>query len=114
MENPMLLKTELEQGKGPTQRAAVLWQTYRRLSASIGLASAATAQGNLKWAEPRVAHPMLLRLLQSDPSVCAILPTAQVPIALGLSEDAPFFISRSGLLSMPPVLLGNSSALAAA
>src|SRR6516164_9360199 len=62
----------------------------------------------------RVAHPLLARTLLADPSVSAILPSAQTPIALGLSEQAPFLVARSGLLMLPPVLLGNSSALAAA
>src|SRR6516225_6698718 len=53
-------------------------------------------------------------MLQADPSVCAILPTARVPVALGLSEHAPFLINRSGLLLLPPALLGSGSALAAA
>jgi hypothetical protein len=115
MEKPMFLKTELEQGKArPTTRATVLQQTYRSLLKSVGLANGAMAHIHSKWAEPTVAHPLLLRMLQANPSVSAILPTAQVPIALGLSEHAPFLINRSGLLLLPPVLLGSSAALAAA
>jgi hypothetical protein len=105
----MFVKTAF---KTPPNRAAVLSRVYRGLYESIGLANGATAHDQ-KWAEPMVAHPLLLRILQSDPSVCAILPTVRVPIALGLSEHAPFLINQSGLLSLPPVLLGSSSALAA-
>ena len=112
----MLLKTELRPGRGEPlpDRAAVLSEVYRRLCSSSGLVSSGAEDGKLKWAEPRVAHPLLLRMLQADPSVCAILPTARVPVALGLSEHAPFLINRSGLLLLSPVLLGSGSALAAA
>src|SRR6516162_3698507 len=112
----MLLKTELRPGRGEPlpDRAAVLSEVYRRLCSSSGLVSSGAEDGKLKWAEPRVAHPLLLRMLQADPSVCAILPTARVPVALGLSEHAPFLINRSGLLLLPPALLGSGSALAAA
>jgi len=92
VENPMLLKTEFRPGQGEPlpDRAAVLSEVYRRLCSSSGLVNSGTEDGKLRWAEPRVAHPLLLRLLQADPSVCAILPTAGVPVALGLSEHAPF------------------------
>jgi hypothetical protein len=112
----MLLKTELRPGQGEPlpDRAAVLSEVYRRLCSSSGLVNGGAEDRKLKWAEPRVAHPLLLRMLQADPAVCAILPTARVPVALGLSEHAPFLINRSGLLLLPPVLLGSGSALAAA
>jgi hypothetical protein len=103
-----------EQSKAPGDRTTVLLQTYWGLYEALGPANCRQAQSSLEWVEPKVAHPLLLRMLQTDPSVCAILPTARVPIALGISEHAPFLINRSGLLLVPPVLLGSSSALAAA
>jgi hypothetical protein len=114
-EDPMFANTdfELEPSRTRPDRTAVLLKTYQALYESIGLANGGTS-GTPKWPEPMVAHPLLLRILQSDPSVCAILPTARVPIALGLAEHAPFLINHAGLLLLPPVLLGSSCALAAA
>jgi len=98
----MLLKTELRprQGEPLPDRAAVLSEVYRRLCSSSGLVNSGAGDRKLKWTEPRVAHPLLLRMLQADPAVCAILPTARVPVALGLSEHAPFLINRSHLATL--------------
>ena len=111
----MFLKNDFkpEQGKVLPNRAAVLLRMYRSLCGSIGQADDPAARSVLEWAAAKVPRPLLSRILQSDPSVCAILPTARVPIALGLSEHAPFLVNRSGLLLLPPVLLGSSGALAA-
>ena len=115
MEDPMFTKTEfeLEQSGAPPDRTAVLLQMYRALYESTGLANGETS-AEPKWPKPKVAHPLLLRMLLADPAVCAILPTAPVPIALGLSDHGPFLIKRSGLLMLPSVLLGSTSAVAAA
>lgn len=94
-------------------RPEVLNRMYRGLYASMNFSVAAPEVG-INSTTTRVAHPLLSRMLFADPSVSAILPSAQSPIALGLSEHAPFFVARSGLLLLPPVLLGNTWALAAA
>ncbi len=52
--------------------------------------------------------------MQADPAAAALLPAAPAPIALGLAEHAPFFLSSTGLLLLPPALLGSSGALGAA
>ena len=106
-------ESTLEYAVAPPNRAAVLSRIYQGFSEAIGLRKGSPSAWS-NWAEPNVAHPLLLRMLQADPSVGAILPAARVPIALGLSEHAPFLIRRSGLLLLPPLLLGSSSALAAA
>jgi len=95
-------------------RAGVLSRVYRSLYDSMGVSISSTGLSAFDRVGTRVAHPLLARTLLADSSVSAILPTAQAPIALGLSEQAPFLVARSGLLMLPPVLLGNSSALAAA
>lgn len=96
------------------RRAEVLARTYRSLSRSLALPSADRADCSLDPAPAKVAHPLLLRTLQADPAAAALLPTAPAPIALGLAEHAPFFLSRAGLLLLPPALLGSSGALGAA
>jgi hypothetical protein len=112
----MSFKTEFTFADEKTlpSRAAVLSRMCSELYDSIGLSQIATAALTPNRAEPRVAHPFLLRTLQSDPSVCAILPAAGSPISLGLAEHAPFLITRTGLLLLPPVLLGCTGGLAAA
>jgi hypothetical protein len=94
--------------------STVLSKAYQELCALAGLFDPTAEHSSLKCSRPNVAHPLLLRVLQADPSVSAILPAVQVPIALGLAEHAPFLVTRSGLLLLPPVLLGCSGALAAA
>ena len=100
--------------KALPSRAGVLSRMYRGLYGSMSVLSSAAERNVIDRVETKVAHPLLSRMLLADPSVSVILPTAQAPIALGLAEHAPFLVSRSGLLMMPPVLLGSSSALAAA
>jgi hypothetical protein len=94
-------------------RAGVLSRVYHSLYASMGVSISSAGLSAFDRVGTKVAHPLLARTLLADPSVSAILPTAQAPIALGLSEHAPFLVARSGPLMLPPVLLGNSSALAA-
>ena len=115
-ESPMLHNLELcpaVEQELPS-RAGVLSRVYRSLYDSMGVSISSTGLSAFDRVGTRVAHPLLARTLLADSSVSAILPTAQAPIALGLSEQAPFLVARSGLLMLPPVLLGNSSALAAA
>ena len=100
--------------QGLPGRAEVLSRMYRSLYASMGISISSAGLSAFDRVGTKVAHPLLARTLLADPSVSAILPTAQAPIALGLSEHAPFLVARSGLLMLPPVLLGNSSALSAA
>ncbi len=96
-------------------RAEVLARTYRGLSRSLGIPGAGRADCGVGPAPAKVAHPLLLRLLQADPAAAALLPVAPAPIALGLAEHAPFFLSHAGLLLLlPPALLGSSGALGAA
>ena len=95
-------------------RTAVLSRMYRGLHGSMNLAGDAARLSVINPVGTRVAHPLLSRMLLADPSVSAILPSAHAPIALGLAEHAPFLVARSGLLMLPPILLGNGGALAAA
>ncbi len=107
----------LPAGLAPDQipdRAEVLARTYRCLSRSFGISAAGRADCGTGPAPAKVAHPLLLRTLQADPAAAALLPVAPASIALGLAEHAPFFLSRTGLLLLPPALLGSSGALGAA
>ena len=98
----------------PNSRIATLIPFYHRLGAAIGLQTLASARVGSESVETQAPHPMLRHLLQSDPAMAALLPAAATRIALGTSEHAPFFIKRSGILLLPPVLLGDGAALAAA
>ncbi len=98
----------------PNPRIATLVPFYHRLGAAIGLHTGAAVRVGTETAEIQAPHPALRQLLQSDPAMAALLPAASTRIALGASDHAPFFIKRSGVLMLPPVLLGDSAALAAA
>jgi hypothetical protein len=95
-------------------RGRVLSRMYHDLHASMSVARNPLEPSDISPPGTRVAHPWMARMLQADPSASAILPSAQAPIALGLAEHAPFLVFRSRLLMLPPVLLGNADALAAA
>lgn len=97
----------------PNSRIAALIPFYHRLAAAIGLHTGAAVRVGTETAETQAPHPALRQLLQSDPAMAALLPAASTRIALGASDHAPFFIKRSGVLMLPPVLLGDSAALAA-
>ena len=98
----------------PNSRIATLIPFYHRLGAAIGLLTGAAVRVGTETAETQAPHPALRQLLQSDPAMAALLPAASARIALGASDHAPFFIKRSGVVMLPPVLLGDSAALAAA
>jgi hypothetical protein len=100
-------------GRVPS-RAAVLEKLYDRVRSRIGLRGSTAASFGPDQAEEQVPHPLLRRLLQSDPSMEALLGSAPAHIALGASEHAPFFVTSTRLLVLPPALLDSTGALAAA
>lgn len=94
-------------------RAAVLSSFCRPLCRALDISPPA-AVDDPGSVDAKAPHPLLLRMLRSDPAMAAMLPTIERRIALGLAEHAPFLVTRSGLLMLPPGLLANSGALAAA
>jgi hypothetical protein len=98
----------------PNSRVATLIPLYHRLGASIGIQTTAATRVGTETAETQAPHPLLRQLLQIEPAMGALLPAAATRIALGTSGHAPFYLRASGLVMLPPVLLGDSAALCAA
>ena len=72
--------------QGLPNRAGVLCQMYHSLCSSMGNSISSAGLSGFDRAGTKVAHPLLARTLLADPSVSAILPSAQAPVALGLAE----------------------------
>lgn len=98
----------------PLRRSAVLLGMYRRLADDIGIRPAAAERLELETAESMAPHPGLRRCLQDDPAMAALLPGAAGRFALGSPTDLPFTVLADGLILLPPTLLDDAAALAAA
>ncbi len=106
-----------EEGMSPgvgTTRTDVLLPFYHRLLAEIGVPPGASALQEVYGAETLAPHPRLRQLLQSDPSMSALLPGSAAAFAVGDVSDAPFSVSNASLVVLHPVLLDDAAALSAA
>ena len=95
-------------------RAAVLTPFYYRIAARMSIRADAATKVGVETPESQAPHTMLRRMLQADPAMAALLPVAPGRLVLGNTHDGPFFLRRSGLLLLPPTLLSDPAALAAA
>ena len=92
----------------------MLVPAYNRLCARLGIRPQAAGNLEIETAETQAPHAQLRRSLQADPSMAALLPVAPGRLVVGTAADAPFFLTRTGLLRLPPGLLDDPTALAAA
>jgi hypothetical protein len=95
-------------------RTELLLPLYRRLAHGVGVRAGAALAVESESAETLAPHQRLRQILQADPAMGALLPGAAGRFALGGSEHIPFAVIESGLILLPPVLLDDGSALAAA
>lgn len=95
-------------------RAALLTPFYHRIAARMSIRADAATKVAVETPESQAPHTMLRRMLQADPAMAALLPVAPGRMVLGNTHDSPFFLKRSGLLLLPPTLLSDAAALAAA
>lgn len=95
-------------------RSRLLIPFYRRFGAQLGIRTLAAHAVEIESAETLAPHPRLRQMLQSDPSMAALLPGSSARFALGGLADTPFRVRRSGLILLPPTLLEDARALAAA
>lgn len=93
-------------------RKALLLPFYQRLLADAGLLTSASVVREVGRAEALAPHPRLRQLLQSDPSMSALLPGAAAAFAVGDTVDAPFSVRNSSLVVLHPALLDDGVALA--
>ncbi|MFZ4719124.1 MAG: hypothetical protein ACOYMR_06850 [Ilumatobacteraceae bacterium] len=97
-----------------TRRSTVLLEMYRRLADDLGIRPFAAERIERETAESLAPHPALRRCLQDDPAMAALLPGAAGRFALGAPDDLPFSVLPDGLIILPPTLLDDSPAMAAA
>lgn len=95
-------------------RPDLLGSLYARIVKRAGFQTKITSSLNSDINNLHCPHPALRLALLSDPAIAALLPILNVRIAPGNDSQAPFFIGRSGLIFLPPALLADKSALAAA
>lgn len=95
-------------------RTTLLLPFYQRLLADAGLRTGESILQEVGRAEALAPHPRLRQLLQSDPSMSALLPGAVAAFAVGGTVDAPFSVRNSSLVLLHPALLDDGVALAAA
>ncbi len=94
-------------------RKELLLPLYLRLLGHIGIGADAARNVESDTAESQVPHPQLRQMLQRDPAMAALLPGSPCRFALGNDTQAPFVVEH-GLILLPPALLDDASALAAA
>jgi hypothetical protein len=87
---------------------------YRRLAADLGIRPIAAERVERETAESMAPHPALRRRLQEDAAMAALLPGAAGRFALGAPVDTAFAVLPDGLILLPPALLDDAPALAAA
>lgn len=97
-----------------TRRSQVLLAMYRRLADDLGIRPLAAERVEQETAESLAPHPGLRRCLQADPAMGALLPGAAGRFALGAGIDLPFTVLPDGLILLPPTLLDDAPAMAAA
>lgn len=114
-------ETDLERPRGDVlvgsadrSRKKLLIPLYRRLLRRIEVAADAARNVESETAESLAPHPQLRQRLQQDPAMAALLPGAACRFALGGVHDAPFTVAEPGLILLPPALLDDVAALAAA
>lgn len=96
----------------PSGIAEAVLRTHRRLRARL----LAPGFPDVIWRAPEtvVPHPLLRRLLQSDPAMAPLLPVAPAPISLGVCPNGPFFLTAGGVLLIAPALLRHQTPLSVA
>jgi hypothetical protein len=112
---------ERETGRVPASRPAthpsrglMLLPIYLRICSRLSIEPRAAARVGAETSDTQAPHAQLRRTLETDAAMSALLPAAPGHLALGCTEDAPFFLARSGLLRVAPALLSDAAALSIA
>ncbi|MFT5865358.1 MAG: hypothetical protein ACI82I_001091 [Gammaproteobacteria bacterium] len=95
-------------------RAQILTNVYHAFGAQMGGRTVSAAKLALETSVTLVPHNHLRHILESDPSMEALLPGAPCCIALGQQEHFPFQLKGADLLLLPPSLMCSAAALSAA